>query len=57
MKRLLLAFLRETRGVTSSEYALLAAGIAGVLFAVVAVFGLSVRGLFQAAVQSFQSGP
>jgi len=57
MKRFLLAFLRETRGATSSEYALLAAGIAGVVFAAVAVFGLSVLGLFQTAVQSFPGGP
>ncbi len=49
MNRLVLDFLRDDRGASSAEYALLASLVAGVIFAATATFGLSVLGLFQKA--------
>lgn len=56
MKRLVIEFLRDTRGVTSSEYAIMAAGVACAIFAAATLFGLSVRDLFQATVALFPGG-
>jgi Flp pilus assembly pilin Flp len=53
MLRLFRDVLKETRGATSAEYAVLAALIAGVIFGVVRLFGASVSGLFQTAVNAF----
>ena len=44
-------FARE--GATSIEYAVIAAGIAGVLIAVVNALGVSVTGMFTAAANMF----
>jgi pilus assembly protein Flp/PilA len=46
MQRLIL-FCKDQRGATSSEYAVMAALVAGVIFAAVTGFGLSVKGLFE----------
>jgi Flp pilus assembly pilin Flp len=56
MKRLVIEFLRDTRGATSSEYAIMAAGVACAIFAAATLFGFSVRDLFQTAVNIFPGG-
>ena len=40
-------FVRDARGATAIEYAMIASGIAGVIVAVVMTMGTSVQGMYQ----------
>jgi Flp pilus assembly pilin Flp len=53
LKAQLRRFAAARAGATSIEYAVIAAGIAGVLVAVVNTLGVSVSGMFTAAANMF----
>jgi len=51
-----LQFLRDESGATSSEYAIMASLIAGVIFVAVTQFGISIRSLFERTQAAFSGG-
>jgi pilus assembly protein Flp/PilA len=46
-------FVRDERGATAIEYALIASGIAGAIIAVVIILGVSVQDMYQSVSNGF----
>ncbi len=55
MRRLLEWFMKDEAGVTAIEYAMIAGGIAVAIVATVQTLGNTTAGLYQAALDGFQT--
>lgn len=55
MRRLLMRFMKDEAGVTAIEYAMIAGGVAAVIIATVQSLGGVTAGLFQSALDGFQT--